>query len=136
MFISQLGANISPLGIYFGVRVLYLMIDQHLVRRGRNPYPLLYNSLSKNEKIIAKNNKIILLSMIFSLFTSIFLFFDAFLIIQFFAENQRLIFDEKMDNQTSVKTKNMIKKKKNHQKNNKYVQTNDKMLQKRKIYKT
>ena len=34
------------------------------------------------------NNKIILLSMIFSLFTSIFLFFDAFLIIQFFAENQ------------------------------------------------
>ena len=24
MFISQLGANISPLGIYFGVRVLYL----------------------------------------------------------------------------------------------------------------
>ena len=24
MIISQLGANISPLGIYFGVRVLYL----------------------------------------------------------------------------------------------------------------
>ena len=50
-----------------------------------------------------KNNKIILFSMIFSLFTSIFLFFDAFLIIHFFAENQRLIFDEKMDNQKSIK---------------------------------
>ena len=35
--------------------------------------------------------------MIFSLFTSIFLFFDAFVIIQFFAEYQQLIFDKKMD---------------------------------------
>ena len=84
-----------------------------------------------------KNNKIILFSMIFSLFTSIFLFFDAFLIIQFFAENQRLIFDEKMDNQKSVKNKNMIKKIGNHTKNNnKYDQNNNKMSQKRKIYKT
>ena len=54
--------------------------------------------------------------MFFSLFSSIFWFFDDFLIIQFFAENQRLIFDEKMDNQKSVKNKNMIKKVGNHTK--------------------
>ena len=70
----------------------------------------------QNGKIMMKNNKIILFSMIFSLFTSIFLFFDAFLNIHFFAENQRLIFDEKMDNQKSVKNKNMIKKIGNHTK--------------------
>ena len=84
-----------------------------------------------------KNNKIILFSTICSLFLSIFWFFDEFLMIQCFAENQRLIFDEKMDNQKSIK-----KQKydhlffENHSNNNKYDENNDKMLQKRKIYKT
>ena len=31
MFISQLGANISPLGIYFGLRVLYLLAKRRNV---------------------------------------------------------------------------------------------------------
>ena len=54
-----------------------------------------------------KNKKIYI---IFSLFRSIFLFFDAFVIIQFFAENQQLIFDKNMDDQKTIKKKNTIKK--------------------------
>ena len=57
-----------------------------------------------------KNNKIILFSMFFSLFTSTFLFFDAFLIIQLFAENQQLIFDKNMDDQKPIKKQNTIEK--------------------------
>ena len=58
----------------------------------------------QNGKIMMKNNKIILFSMFFHYLINIFVF-DDFLIIQFFAENQRLIFDEKMDNQKNVKNK-------------------------------
>ena len=54
-----------------------------------------------------------------------------------FAENQRLIFDEKMDNQKSVKNKNTVEIYiEKSSKKNKYDQNNDKMLQKRKIYRT
>jgi hypothetical protein len=58
------------------------------------------------------------------------------LIIQLFAENQRLIFDEKWLIKTASKNKNIIKINEKNSKNNKYDQNNDKMSQKRKIYKT
>ena len=61
----------------------------------------------KMVKIMMKNNKIILFSMIFSLFTSIFLFFDEFLIIHFFIKNQSLIFRKNWIIKKSSKNKNI-----------------------------